>query len=489
MSTVAPEQTGFELDRFQWAGDDRLEVEGRWFGVRGRRFVRPVLTVQVAGGRRRLLAVLDHKPWAADEGAAWIAAFPWEGPRDDVGDAELEVGALTVDLPPPGGSEQPGNRRKAETSAPLTNLADRKPGQADSGAAKAVAPPEPTGEPVLRAAGESRQHLERDLAAARAELGRVRARHEEELRAARTEAREAGERLRALESRAGDSEQRAGLLEDEARRLREELETVRASQGDELSRMGASEAEARAQLARERERADEVGGEAERLRGAASEADRLAEERDGTIIALEELREKHEEALAENAKLRQAVRRSAAEAERLRAASRRPGARRPAAEGEEGAAPARRPMPAPSKPGPAVRLIPREAPAPAPEPEIPSAAEAGVEPPAATGDQTQAFDVLAEPEPEPEPAAQEGPEPDAAERAQPAPAAARPPSRAQVPTIRPEPGAGATRLLGEDAIVPLEQRSALEVWGPRVVGVVLVVLLLIALALIVRGIA
>ena len=103
MSTVAPEQTGFELDRFQWSGDDRLEVEGRWFGVRGRRFVRPVLTLRVAGGRRRLLAVLEHKPWAADEGAAWIAAFPWEGSHEAVGDAELEVGALTVDLPPPGG--------------------------------------------------------------------------------------------------------------------------------------------------------------------------------------------------------------------------------------------------------------------------------------------------------------------------------------------------------------------------------------------------
>src|SRR6185436_15418248 len=94
--TLAPEQTGFELDRFQWAADDRLEVEGRWFGVRGRRFVRPVLTVQVAGRRRRLLALLEHKPWSADEGATWIAAFPWEGAHDAVGEAELEVGALTV---------------------------------------------------------------------------------------------------------------------------------------------------------------------------------------------------------------------------------------------------------------------------------------------------------------------------------------------------------------------------------------------------------
>ena len=53
--------------------------------------------------------------------------------------------------------------------------------------------------------------------------------------------------------------------------------------------------------------------------------------------------------------------------------------------------------------------------------------------------------------------------------------------------IRPEPGAGAARLLGEEAIVPLEQRGTLEVWGPRLVAVVLVALLLIALALIVRG--
>ena len=528
MSTVAPEQTGFELDRFQWSDDDRLELEGRWFGVRGRRFVRPVLTVRVAGGRRRLLAVLEHKPWAADEGAAWIAAFPWEGSHEDVGDAELEVGALTVDLPPPGGAEQPGNRRKAETSAPLTNLADRKPGQPQ--ATKVVAPPEPGGEPVLRAAGESRQQLERDLASARAELGRTRARHEEELRAARAEARAATGRVEALEARAGESEQRAGLLEDEARRLREELQTARESQGDQLTRMGAAEAEARAELARERERADEVGGEASRLRAAAEDADRLQEERDGTVMALEELREKHEEALAEISKLRQAVRRSAAEAERLRAASRRPGAR-VSPEGEQGAPAPRRAMPAPSKPGPAVRVIPREKPAPTPdeprpepqaeasppaqreptaepqaeaaprpqaeaaprppykiyepglepeaEPEGPSAAEAGAgAPPASTGEETQAFDVLAE-----------TPEPEATvpvKRAVPAP---RPASRAQVPTIRPEPGAGAVRLLGEDAIAPLEQRSMLEVWGPRVVAVLLVVLLLIALSLILRGLA
>ena len=31
----------FELERFEWTADERIEVEGRWLGVRGRRFMRP----------------------------------------------------------------------------------------------------------------------------------------------------------------------------------------------------------------------------------------------------------------------------------------------------------------------------------------------------------------------------------------------------------------------------------------------------------------
>ena len=84
---------------------------------------------------------------------------------------------------------------------------------------------------------------------------------------------------------------------------------------------------------------------------------------------------------------------------------------------------------------------------------MPSAAEA-VPRRRAAGEETQAFDVLAETE---EPQA-------AAPRRAPKPPLA---PRAQAPAIRPEPGAGAARLLGEDAIVPLEQRSTLQVWGPR----------------------
>jgi len=81
----------FELDRFEWTAPDRLEVSGRWFGVRGRRFVRPTLDVEGAGDQRRLLAVLDHKPWAAEDGQPWIAAFRWEGGEVELSGAELAV--------------------------------------------------------------------------------------------------------------------------------------------------------------------------------------------------------------------------------------------------------------------------------------------------------------------------------------------------------------------------------------------------------------
>ena len=69
----------FELEQFERSGD-RLRVSGRWFNVRGMRFMRPTLTV----GDRRVLAVLDHKPWMPEEGETWIAEFPWDGDDADI---------------------------------------------------------------------------------------------------------------------------------------------------------------------------------------------------------------------------------------------------------------------------------------------------------------------------------------------------------------------------------------------------------------------
>ena len=76
---TATAAVAFEVERAGWPSPDRLEVVGRWFGVRGRRFIRPTLYVDADGESRRLLAVLDHKPWAVEDGEEWIAAFAWDG--------------------------------------------------------------------------------------------------------------------------------------------------------------------------------------------------------------------------------------------------------------------------------------------------------------------------------------------------------------------------------------------------------------------------
>src|SRR6185503_19824759 len=84
-------ELGFELESFDFSAADRLEVSGRWFGVRGRRFVRPVVNLRVDGRRRRLIAVLDHKPWAPDGEGLWVAAFAWQGEHGRITHARLEV--------------------------------------------------------------------------------------------------------------------------------------------------------------------------------------------------------------------------------------------------------------------------------------------------------------------------------------------------------------------------------------------------------------
>src|SRR3954467_15822652 len=84
-------ELGFELESFEWTTAHRLELTGRWFGVRGRRFMRPVVNLRVDGRRKLMIAVLDHKPWAADAEGTWIAAFAGRGDAGTIPNARLEV--------------------------------------------------------------------------------------------------------------------------------------------------------------------------------------------------------------------------------------------------------------------------------------------------------------------------------------------------------------------------------------------------------------
>ena len=76
-TVLATDEITFELERFELV-DGQIELAGRWFGVRGRRFVRPTLTPLSGRDMSRVLADLEHKPWAPEDGGEWLAAFPWQ---------------------------------------------------------------------------------------------------------------------------------------------------------------------------------------------------------------------------------------------------------------------------------------------------------------------------------------------------------------------------------------------------------------------------
>ena len=81
-----------DVDRVELTGHGSLVIEGRWYGVRGRRFVRPAVMLFAGGERSRLLADIEHKPWAAEDGELWLAVFPWRFDQaTDMTDLELTV--------------------------------------------------------------------------------------------------------------------------------------------------------------------------------------------------------------------------------------------------------------------------------------------------------------------------------------------------------------------------------------------------------------
>jgi hypothetical protein len=223
----AARELTFQLERFEWIASDRLELAGRWNGLRGRRIAPPVLAFEADGRRHRLRAMpggqLDER---------WRATFAWDGPAIDIERAELEVGrSLVVDLPRP--------RRRSSADRPAEPLEER------LAAAEAEAD----------AAREELARLREDLSTAA-----------EETEQALTAAREAEAALR--EEAAGlktELERTQGLLEQRESQLgatRAGLERERSDLRELRDRLDEAESE----LARERERLTDAGEELERER-------------------------------------------------------------------------------------------------------------------------------------------------------------------------------------------------------------------------------
>jgi hypothetical protein len=231
----------FEVERFEWTADDRLTLVGRWFGLRGHRFLRPTLDVDVSGERRRMLADLEHKPWAAAEGEEWIAEFRWRGEPAYFQDAELTVSPdLAVQLPQPGNSI-------AEAAAPERGerVPARPPRTALLEAELAAA-----AEELARVTGELTKLRDQQTEAAKAataELDRVKtegdeaaAAHAQALGAVQRERDEAREQVAAVEHERDEARARLAAAEAEAQAAAEARDEARAERNAWMSRARAA---------------------------------------------------------------------------------------------------------------------------------------------------------------------------------------------------------------------------------------------------------
>jgi hypothetical protein len=254
-SPVAP-GVAFEVDRFEWIARDRLELVGRWSGLRGHRFLRPTLDVQVDGERHRMLAVLEHKPWAPEDGQDWIAAFTWRGEPANFDEAELTVSPdLAVQLPAPGGSVEPGK----VTVAAAHRLPARRPRSAvlEAELAAALAEVERAGEELERTRAmhsEAARELRERLRGEHATIKKL----EEELQQARAANALAEEAAAEDADRLRDERDAAAAERDAAAAVRDaavaEADEARSARDEALQKLSAVEGE-RDALAEARDRA------------------------------------------------------------------------------------------------------------------------------------------------------------------------------------------------------------------------------------------
>jgi hypothetical protein len=351
-----------EIERFEWASPDRIEIVGYWSGLRGRRFVRPTLVLKGQGAPRRLLALLEHKPWPASEGEEWIAAFAWEGEVTKFESAELNVGSgIDLDLPSP--RMRPGKPRRFRqrivardasrpdepaprpagivSDAPAKGGGEAKlsraealrrakeaalhPGTAPAAAEPTVALDAPaTTNPDAPRAGSPAgadapaadqpaeagqlESLRVELEKARADIDRIRGERD-------TYRRERDQALGKLRSVRAE-------LEAERQTREKALADVRADEREKANRMLGEGAELRASVERQREIAYLERDDAFKARDEAIAArDKACDERDAALAEAKEARRDRKEALAQRDR---AVRlRETAEAERAQAVAER----------------------------------------------------------------------------------------------------------------------------------------------------------------------
>lgn len=256
----------FELERFEWAAPDRLQLAGTFAGLAGADTDAPTLVVHGAEHTHRLAAVADEQTEPPQDGRRWTATFAWAEAPEAFNAAELHLGpdvALELPEPRPGPRPFGGRQLKARQTRARSNGAER------NGAGGAV----------------ERLHLQGELVAAQEEA------HERHAAAERAE-EELNRARRDLEA-----ERRRHAVD--AERFRDSLASVRASAEEVVAAEQRTGEELRAQVAARDEQLGELRTQLEAAVAARAEADAEAEAlRDG-LAAMKDSAARNEELTSE----------------------------------------------------------------------------------------------------------------------------------------------------------------------------------------------
>jgi hypothetical protein len=287
----------FELARFAWGAPDRLELSGRFLGLRDGPPDGPELVISGADGAHHLPVVPGSLSGPMEDGRWWDAVFAWQEPPVAFDAAQLTFGSdLVVDLPGPNARRSRSRRRTLRVSRAAAEPATRDVADEPSPAPEAVQRLRAQAE--LLATQEALHDVRETLQRTQEELARVR----DDLVSERDQRAADAERFQhALDELRVTAEEALSGEQDAARtargELREALEMIDGKNAamSELEAAEAASRSAREELQDRIAELEHAGAEADRLRGdldtARAETESAAAERDRARTALEEARE------------------------------------------------------------------------------------------------------------------------------------------------------------------------------------------------------
>jgi hypothetical protein len=215
----------FDLERFEWAAPDRLQLAGTFSGLDDGTAAAPTLVLHGADHTHRLPAVEAES--VPEDGQPWTGTFAWRDAPEAFETAELELGDdVSIELPEPRAGRRPfGGRRLRVRQAAEPEAKAEEVSQNGNGS------PPPAAERLrlqseLVAAQEETRELRAALERAEAELSRAR----EDLQAERERQTADSERFReGLASVQASAEEALAAEQHSADELRAELEAAIAA--------------------------------------------------------------------------------------------------------------------------------------------------------------------------------------------------------------------------------------------------------------------